>query len=233
MHVYKSIIAVIIKCSLGGCNCSSYKRLWLWEEISAGWTFVLEAQLFYTLVEKCPLNAPFGKSFKNQALSLFFVVCVPVGTLVAYMIVRVSVYKLITQQRNIKMPGSVSSTQLDYMTILVEQLKNQNPLEPMENSDMTSQLTQFSQLEVMQNMDSNFENVLQKTQQAYAETLIGKKIMYYDSDSNLTTGVCELVYNNLDDEVVLVIGDDALSLEGVVAVMEDSSTESTETDSTE
>lgn len=123
------------------------------------------------------------------------------------------------------MTDSVSSTQLDYMTILVEQLKNQNPLEPMENSDMTSQLTQFSQLEILESMDSTFETVLEKTQQSYAQQLIGKEIMYYDSDSNMTTGTCEMVYNNLDDEIILVIGDDALSLDGVVAVMEEASTE--------
>lgn len=118
------------------------------------------------------------------------------------------------------MTNSISSTQVDYMTILVEQLKHQNPLEPMENSEMTSQLTAFSQLEVLENMDSSFSSILQKTRQDYASSLIGKEITYYDENSNVTSGVVETVYNNIDGEVILGIGDIALGLDGVISVQD-------------
>jgi flagellar basal-body rod modification protein FlgD len=116
------------------------------------------------------------------------------------------------------MANAVSNTQVEYMTILVEQLKHQNPLEPMDNSDMTSQLTQFSQLELLEGMNGSFAAVLQKTQQSYAETLLGKTINFYDADSNLTSGVVDRVYNNIDGEVLLGIGDSVLGIDGVVSV---------------
>lgn len=125
------------------------------------------------------------------------------------------------------MADPVSSTQVDYMTILVEQLKNQNPLEPMDNSEMTSQLTAFSQLEVLENMDTSFASVLKKTQQDYASSLLGKEVVFYDENSNITSGVVDTVYNNIDNEVVLGIGDIVLGLEGVVSVAEASTDDST------
>ncbi len=41
---------------------------------------------------------------------------------------------------------SSSKIQTDYMKLLVTQLQNQNPLEPLDNNEMASQLAQFSQL---------------------------------------------------------------------------------------
>ena len=43
---------------------------------------------------------------------------------------------------------SAVDQKLDYLTLLVTELQNQNPLEPMEQKDMAAQLAQFSQLEL-------------------------------------------------------------------------------------
>jgi len=56
---------------------------------------------------------------------------------------------------------SASSIQADYMKLLVTQLQNQNPLEPLDNNEMASQLAQFSQLQQLESMNSNFESFLQ------------------------------------------------------------------------
>ena len=50
---------------------------------------------------------------------------------------------------------SSSNLQMDYMTLLVAQMKNQNPLEPLDNNEMASQLAQFSQLQQLEEMNSN------------------------------------------------------------------------------
>ena len=43
--------------------------------------------------------------------------------------------------------ASSGTIQADYMKILIEQLRHQNPLEPMNNNEMASQLAMFSQLQ--------------------------------------------------------------------------------------
>lgn len=57
-----------------------------------------------------------------------------------------------------------------FLQILAVQLANQDPLQPMEDTDFIAQMAQFSSLEQMQQMNSSFE-----TWQAYS--LIGKNVV--------------------------------------------------------
>ncbi len=74
----------------------------------------------------------------------------------------------------------------DFLLLLVEQLKNQDPLEPMDGTDFTAQLAQFSSLEQQTSMNDNL-----KLLQDYSATLnrlsaldmIGKKVEYDGSGS--------------------------------------------------
>ena len=83
---------------------------------------------------------------------------------------------------------SASSLQLDYMKLLVTQLQNQNPLEPMSNEDMTAQLAQFSQLEQLENLNQSFGQVLENTQRSLGNDMIGKKVSFIDMDSTNSEG---------------------------------------------
>jgi len=72
--------------------------------------------------------------------------------------------------------------QLDYMKLLVTQLQNQNPLEPMDNNDMSAQLTQFSQLEQLEAMSKNFASVLTSMERSYSGSLLGKYVNFSADD---------------------------------------------------
>jgi len=118
--------------------------------------------------------------------------------------------------------NTASSIQMDYMKLLITQLKNQNPLEPMDNNEMASQLAQFSQLQQLESMNSNFANVLSTTERNYANSLIGKEISFVSENEtgtrDITSGIVEEVINNVDGEIILVTGDHAIALEGVISV---------------
>ena len=75
--------------------------------------------------------------------------------------------------------SSASQIQMDYMKLLVSQLQNQNPLEPMDNNQMASQLAQFSQLNQLEGMNSSFSEVLSTTNRNYANSLLGKNVTFY------------------------------------------------------
>jgi flagellar basal-body rod modification protein FlgD len=84
---------------------------------------------------------------------------------------------------------TASEIQMDYMKLLVEQLKNQNPLEPLDSNDMASQLTQFSQLQQLEEanttlgaLNSSFERILAATNRNYANSLIGKTVTFFAED---------------------------------------------------
>ncbi|MFP4139030.1 MAG: flagellar hook assembly protein FlgD [Planctomycetota bacterium] len=66
----------------------------------------------------------------------------------------------------------------NYLNLLVAQLQNQNPLEPMDNQDMAGQLAQLSSLEQTEQMNNNFKKVLDSTMLQEALDLTGKDITY-------------------------------------------------------
>jgi flagellar basal-body rod modification protein FlgD len=118
--------------------------------------------------------------------------------------------------------NTASTIQMDYMKLLVTQLQNQNPLEPMDNNEMASQLAQFSQLQQLESMNSNFANVLSATDRNYANSLIGKEISFASENEtggrDITSGIVEEVINNVDGEIILVTGDHVVALDGVISV---------------
>ena len=118
--------------------------------------------------------------------------------------------------------NSASNIQMDYMKLLVTQLKNQNPLEPLDNNEMASQLAQFSQLQQLESMNSNFAKVLAGTERDYANSLIGKEISFGSEnetgDRDIASGIVEEVINNVDGEIILVTANHTVALEGVISV---------------
>lgn len=74
-----------------------------------------------------------------------------------------------------------------FMTILIAQLKNQDPLSPMDNSQFTAQMAQFSSLEQLMNMSTQLTQM--NTSMGTASQLIGQKITWYDTETkNYLTG---------------------------------------------
>lgn len=115
--------------------------------------------------------------------------------------------------------STASSLSTDYMQLLVAQLKNQNPLEPMDNNQMTSQLTSLSQLEQLESMNSNFGKMLNSSQANYAQSLIGKDVSFYDYklEKTIVDKVSEAVLTE-DGGVKLVAGEYYIGIDEVMSV---------------
>jgi len=118
--------------------------------------------------------------------------------------------------------STASNIQMDYMKLLITQLKNQNPLEPLNNNEMASQLAQFSQLQQLETMNSSFAKVLATTELTYANSLIGKEISFISEtetgNKENTSGIVEQVINDVDGEIILVVGKHTITLENVISV---------------
>lgn len=73
----------------------------------------------------------------------------------------------------------------DFLTLLVAQLKNQDPMNPDDPTEFTAQLAQFSSLEQLFNMNESMESLTsaQKQSDRFATMdLIGKTVSYQDGD---------------------------------------------------
>lgn len=67
----------------------------------------------------------------------------------------------------------------DFLKLLVTQIKNQDPLNPMDNTAFTAQMAQFSSLEQLMNVNTNLNSLLTASNSAtsvQAMSLIGKEV---------------------------------------------------------
>jgi len=70
-------------------------------------------------------------------------------------------------------------TQEDFIHLLITQMRYQNPLEPMDNNQMATQMVEFGSLDALNNMQKSLEDLT--TYQAslgnlQVASLIGKKV---------------------------------------------------------
>ena len=77
-----------------------------------------------------------------------------------------------------------------FMELLVQQLKNQDPMSPMDNDKFIAQLTQLSELEGIQNLNENMVGLamLQQgnalmSQITQSSALIGKDVTYFNPET--------------------------------------------------
>ncbi len=87
----------------------------------------------------------------------------------------------------------------EFLTLLVTQLQNQDPLDPMKNEDFVAQLAQFNSLEQMINLNESMESQLVLQTLSSASNLLGKEvsaISSVDSEEGYTavTGTVESVW---------------------------------------
>lgn len=64
----------------------------------------------------------------------------------------------------------------DFLKILMAQMTNQDPTSPMENTEFVAQMAQFSSLEQMTNMSTNFEKLSAMFSSTEAQSLLGRTV---------------------------------------------------------
>ena len=76
--------------------------------------------------------------------------------------------------------SSTNETQDRFLNLLVAQMKNQDPLNPLDNAQVTSQLAQLSTVQGIENMNSTLEALASSmgvNQMAQAANLIGRGVL--------------------------------------------------------
>jgi flagellar basal-body rod modification protein FlgD len=89
-----------------------------------------------------------------------------------------------------------------FLVLLTAQLKNQDPLEPMDSNQFTEQLVQFSQVEQQINSNKNLESLIALTKarsSADAVSYLGKTLTLTDGTAALMGGEAHWAYS-LDND---------------------------------
>ena len=88
----------------------------------------------------------------------------------------------------------------DFLKLLVSQLKNQDPLNPMESTEFTAQLAQFSSLEQLTNMNESLEYLKlyqSSINNAQAVGFIGKTVKATGDSINVKDGISNQIQFDL------------------------------------
>lgn len=86
----------------------------------------------------------------------------------------------------------------DFLTLMVEQLKNQDPMNPSDATEFTAQLAQFSSLEQLFNVNDNLENMgntSAEVQRLSALALIGTDVVTASSEFQFAGGEVQFGYD--------------------------------------
>ncbi|MEM8551444.1 MAG: flagellar hook assembly protein FlgD [Pseudomonadota bacterium] len=111
-------------------------------------------------------------------------------------------------------PTAVTANQtLDYdafLRLLVEQMKNQDPLEPVSDTEYIAQLASFSNVEQNILTNERLLAILTTTTLADAQSLIGRTVTTPDGTEGVVESVeiiANQIYANLEDGTVIAVGD--------------------------
>ena len=78
----------------------------------------------------------------------------------------------------------------DFLKLLITQLQNQDPTDPMENQEFIAQMAQFSSLEQMTNLSTSFAKMASFISSQEAASTLGKTVELIVGDTT-TTGIVE------------------------------------------
>ncbi|HET7412804.1 MAG TPA: flagellar hook assembly protein FlgD [Pararhizobium sp.] len=107
-------------------------------------------------------------------------------------------------QSNSQSSQAASALNVDYNTflkLLIAQMKNQDPTDPMDATQQVAQLATFSQVEQTIQVNKNLENLIASSALSQAGSVIGRTLTSADGS---TTGTVEQVRVNSDGITALL-----------------------------
>ena len=109
--------------------------------------------------------------------------------------------------KNAAANGRVATQELgkdDFLKLLITQLSNQDPTNPMENTEFIAQMAQFSSLEQMTNMSTSFTRMANMLFSSEATNTIGRTVEL-NVNGEMQTGIVEAATRG-DNPMVQVNG---------------------------
>lgn len=105
-----------------------------------------------------------------------------------------------------------------FLKLMITELQNQDPLNPMENNEILQQIGEMRQIESSTRLSETLDSVLLGQNLTNANTLIGRRIEGLNSDGDEVSGVVDKV-SIQDKEVKLHVGDEVVPLTNIREVL--------------
>lgn len=113
--------------------------------------------------------------------------------------------------------GISEMSSMDFLKLLITQLSNQDPMEPMKSQDLLEQLSAIRSLESNMTISENFRKLLDHQELASATLLLGSWVTGIDVNGELVEGRVERVIMDASG-VRVQIGDHEIALKNIQLV---------------
>ncbi len=108
-------------------------------------------------------------------------------------------------------------TMTDFIKMMVAELQNQDPMDPMSNTEMLSQISQMRSITSNEKLSSSIEALAMGQSLATASTMIGKTITGVDTLGKTVTGAVDKVVIE-DGSAKLYVGSSIIKTENVTSI---------------
>jgi len=107
--------------------------------------------------------------------------------------------------------------QNEFLKLLVTQMRNQDPMQPVSDTEFIAQMAQFSSLEQTKTMSADITKLRQGNDFLQATNLLGKEVRLNLGDMEFTKGIVTDL-NVKDGEARIIVGDKTYTLDQVNSV---------------
>jgi len=111
-----------------------------------------------------------------------------------------------------------------FLSLLITQLRNQTPLEPVDNASFMQQMATFSSMQEQKELNSNmlklldFQGVLARLQSlSEGSTMLGKKVTFLDGGTK-SDGIVNSIFVDDHGEVRLRVGDKEIAMRQITGI---------------
>ena len=107
--------------------------------------------------------------------------------------------------------------QNEFLKLLVTQMRNQDPMQPVSDTEFIAQMAQFSSLEQTKSMSADITKLRQGNDFLQATNLLGKEVRLSIGDMAFTKGIVTDL-NVKDGEARIIVGEKTYTLDQVNSV---------------
>ncbi|MEQ8791426.1 MAG: flagellar hook capping FlgD N-terminal domain-containing protein [Pirellulaceae bacterium] len=111
-----------------------------------------------------------------------------------------------------------------FIDLMIAELQNQDPLNPIDNSQMLQQITQIREIGSSDKLSQTLDSVLLGQNLTTASSLIGKQVSALSDTNGDVEGIVDKVSVDVDDDdnrsIKIHIGGDAIKLKNIRSVVE-------------
>ncbi len=114
--------------------------------------------------------------------------------------------------------GNASMAMEDFLQLLTTQIANQDPLEPMKDTEFISQMANVASLEQMQQFTQGFDNFAESQRDVAAQAYLGRRVTLQNETGEKLTGIAEAVERSESGELSVTVDGKPRPLSEIIRV---------------